>query len=179
MLPELASPTAHTKFDLELAIGEPVSKVWDAFVENASLWWPPTLYSVVEPQGFVVEPRVGGRLYERCASGEERLWFKVVSIEPQRSIGLSGQLCSPFGPPVISQWRVEFVPTEHGTLVRIAEDLIGDANASAGTATRAAWQTVFGAGLREYVEAQAGDDYERFTARFPGGGGLQDYLKTL
>jgi uncharacterized protein YndB with AHSA1/START domain len=180
MLPKVETKsTPHCKFDLELAIGEPVAKVWTAFVGNASLWWPPSLYSLAEPNGFVVEPRLGGRLYERNVNGEERDWFRVLGIEPEKSIDISGQLCSPYGPPTISRWRVEFVGTKHGTLVCIREDLIGEANAAAAESTRTAWHTVFGAGLRDYVEAQSGDEYRDFGNLGSGVNGLQDYLKSL
>ena len=71
--------------DFELGCGaEHAFEVWTA---RTSLWWPPT-HSVSMADGLrvTIEPRVGGRIFERTPEGVEHDWGEVTMWEPPRRL---------------------------------------------------------------------------------------------
>jgi hypothetical protein len=66
---------------------------FSVFVEQMETWWPPDHHIGAEPfQSIFVEPRVGGRWYERNAKGEACDWGKVWAWEPPSRVSLSWHL---------------------------------------------------------------------------------------
>lgn len=67
-----------------------VERAFSVFVEQMETWWPATHHLAKEPfELIVVEPRVGGRWYERSASGTEGEWGTVLGWDPPRSVRFS------------------------------------------------------------------------------------------
>ncbi len=58
------------------------------WTSRATAWWP-VAHTVSHERGaeIVFEPRVGGRIFERTASGEEIEWGEVTEWEPPRRLG--------------------------------------------------------------------------------------------
>jgi len=70
------------------------------FTERAGSWWPATHH--IAPQPFVavvMEPRVGGRWFERSAEGAECEWGHVLAWEPPSRVVLAWQLTA--------EWKYE------------------------------------------------------------------------
>jgi len=64
----------------------PVSRerAFDHFTAGIGRWWPLATHSVhgADARTAVIEPRVGGRLYERTADGREADWGEVRVWQP-------------------------------------------------------------------------------------------------
>src|SRR5581483_11251643 len=60
---------------IDLAV-EP-ARAFDVFTRHVRDWWKADV---------VIEPRVGGRWYERCADGSESEWARVVAYEPPKRL---------------------------------------------------------------------------------------------
>ncbi len=68
----------------------PVERAFSLFVERMETWWPASHQIGETPfQLIVVEPRVGGRWYERDAAGNQRDWGTVLRWEPPQRVTLS------------------------------------------------------------------------------------------
>ena len=70
------------------------------FTERAGSWWPATHH--IAPQPFVavvMEPRVGGRWFERSTEGAECEWGHVLAWEPPSRVVLAWQLTA--------EWKYE------------------------------------------------------------------------
>ena len=46
------------------------------------MWWPKSHSRSGDPERVVIEPRPGGRIYERTADGSEHDWGEVTAWEP-------------------------------------------------------------------------------------------------
>ena len=58
-------------------------RAFQVFTAGFGGWWPRTHYVGDSPlTGAVIEPRAGGRWYERDARGRESEWGTVLSYEP-------------------------------------------------------------------------------------------------
>jgi len=63
-----------------------VDHAFSTFTRRTSLWWPKSHSFSGDPSlEVVIEPRVGGRIFERTPGGEEHDWGEVTAWEePQR-----------------------------------------------------------------------------------------------
>lgn len=70
-----------------------VERAFSVFVEQMETWWPATHHIGKEPFALiVVEPRVGGRWYERSASGMDCEWGTVLRWDPPHAVTFSWHL---------------------------------------------------------------------------------------
>lgn len=72
-------PPLRLSFEVECA----VSTAFELWTSRIDAWWPPdhTASGAAETT-IVFEPRVGGRLYERTAAGDEIDWGEVTAWDP-------------------------------------------------------------------------------------------------
>jgi hypothetical protein len=73
----------------------PVERAFSIFVEQMETWWPATHHIAPNPfQSIIIEPRAGGRWYERDAQGNDCLWGFVRAWDPPGFVTLSWHLQS-------------------------------------------------------------------------------------
>ena len=67
-----------------------VERSFSVFVEQMETWWPATHHIGDTPfETIFVEPRVGGRWYERNAKGEQCDWGTVLAWDPPHLVRFS------------------------------------------------------------------------------------------
>jgi uncharacterized protein YndB with AHSA1/START domain len=82
-MPGKSSLTAIQK---SVTVARPVDAAFRAFVDIGT-WWPRThSYGEGRAKDIVLEPRVGGRFYERFTDGEEFVIGEVTTYEPPRRV---------------------------------------------------------------------------------------------
>jgi uncharacterized protein YndB with AHSA1/START domain len=65
-----------------------VAHAFDVWTARTSMWWPPDHTVSGGPKIEVtIEPRVGGRIFERTPDGTEHDWGEVTVWEPPRRLG--------------------------------------------------------------------------------------------
>jgi hypothetical protein len=81
--------------------------VW---ASRTSLWWPADHTVTGGPElEVVIEPRVGGRIFERTASGDEVDWGEVLVWEPPRRLAYLWHLRTDRADA--TEVEIAFVPT--------------------------------------------------------------------
>ena len=65
------SSVGLVRVELDIEIDASPDKVWNAIIDDIATWWPRDFYANAETKQFVIEPRVGGRLYEDAGDGAE------------------------------------------------------------------------------------------------------------
>jgi len=111
------------------------ARAFEVFTANMTRWWPIT--HTIRTSGapiaeVVLEPRVGGRWYERGTDGTECGWGHVIAWEPPNRVVLAWQINAEwkFDPSLISEVEVRFqaqgtdmtlVRLEHGKLEAFGE----------------------------------------------------------
>lgn len=117
----------------EIDVDAPAERVFRIFTERFDLWWPPSHHigqSALE--SITLEPREGGRWYERCADGTECQWGKVLAWQPPKRVLLAWQLDMQwqYDPALLTEVDVRFealgpkatrVVLEHRNLDRFGE----------------------------------------------------------
>lgn len=64
----------------------PAEHAFATWAERFGAWWPPSHTVSGDPAEIVLEPRVGGRIYERTRAGDEVDWGEITAWEPPRRI---------------------------------------------------------------------------------------------
>lgn len=89
-MPEAAAKVVVRK---SVRVSVPADLAFSVFVEQMETWWPASHHIGKNPfQSIIVEPRVGGRWYERDAQGNDCAWGFVRAWDPPRLVTLSWHL---------------------------------------------------------------------------------------
>ena len=70
----------------------PADRAFALFTEGYNSWWPGHHIGTAEMAEAVLEPRAGGRYYERGMDGSECEWGKVLACDPPRRIVVAWQI---------------------------------------------------------------------------------------
>ena len=84
--PELA-PEVHTSVTVKL----PRDEAFRLFTERMGSWWPTATHSVYDAEAVdvILEPGVGGRVYESTADGRTSEWGTVTVWQPVERVAMS------------------------------------------------------------------------------------------
>jgi uncharacterized protein YndB with AHSA1/START domain len=86
----MANTIAEAVVRKSVRVQAPVERAFTVFVEQMETWWPATHHIGKTPfETIFVEPRVGGRWYERNAEGSLCDWGTVLAWEPPHRVALS------------------------------------------------------------------------------------------
>jgi uncharacterized protein YndB with AHSA1/START domain len=95
-----------------ITVNAPVAHVFSTFTANQNDWWPRN-HHIGKSDRFtaIVEPRVGGRWFERNEDGSECDWGRVLVWEEPKRIVLSWDLNAEFryDPTLNTEVEVRFI----------------------------------------------------------------------
>jgi uncharacterized protein YndB with AHSA1/START domain len=134
----------------------PQEYAFELFTERIHSWWPHESHSPADerPESTTFEPRVGGRLYDRTANGEEHEWATVLVWEPPARFVVDWHV-SPGRPS--TELEVRFVPEGDGTRVELEHrgwERYGDEAAETYASYNGGWETV----LKPFVAAASQEE---------------------
>jgi uncharacterized protein YndB with AHSA1/START domain len=107
-----------------VAVQAPPAVAWRVFTEKMGAWWPLDTHKIGKATAVaaVIEPRAGGRWYERGDDGSTCDWGRVLSWEPHSRLVLSWDISADWQPdPTLkTEIEVRFIGDgENGTLVEL------------------------------------------------------------
>ena len=108
----------------EITVQAAPEKAFKVFTEGFDGWWPRS-HSIAEPdmEEAIIEPRAGGRWYERGVDGSECDWGQVLAYDPPHRLMLSWHLNGEWAydpdPAHASEIEVTFTPDGDGTRVQL------------------------------------------------------------
>jgi uncharacterized protein YndB with AHSA1/START domain len=78
----------------QITIETSAARAFRVFTEDIGAWWPLATHHIGAhpPETAVIEPRVGGRWFERAADGAECPWGRVLVWDPPARLVLSWQV---------------------------------------------------------------------------------------
>jgi uncharacterized protein YndB with AHSA1/START domain len=102
-----------------LTVAAPLALAFEVFTGHIASWWPMASHHIGEADcaAVSIEPRVGGRWYERGVDGVECVWGRVLLWEPPRRVVLVWQLDAQwrFDPALHTEVDVSFTVIDAGT----------------------------------------------------------------
>lgn len=86
---------------------------WRVFTEKMGTWWPLAHYKIGKAKAVdaILEPRVGGRWYERGDDGSTCMWGSVLAWEPTTRLVLSWDITADwqYDPELKTEIEVRFI----------------------------------------------------------------------
>ena len=130
--------------ELEFDVAAPTQHAFEMWTARIDLWWPRG-HTVSRDQAaaIVLEPRPGGRIFERTPDGAEHPWGEVLEWEPPNRLVYLWHLM--FDRSQATEVEVTFTDRGDATAVRIRQtgfERLGAAGAARRERTRAGWQAV-------------------------------------
>lgn len=87
---------------------------WRVFTEQMGTWWPLANYKIGKAKAVdaVIEPRLGGRWYERGEDGSTCDWGTVLAWEPPSRLVLSWDITADwqYDPNLKTEIEIRFIP---------------------------------------------------------------------
>jgi uncharacterized protein YndB with AHSA1/START domain len=107
-----------------VSVQAPREVAWRVFTEQMATWWPLAMYKIGKAAAVdaVIEPRVGGRWYERGEDGTTCDWGRVLAWEPHARLVLTWDITADwqYDPALQTEIEVRFIAEgEAGTRVEL------------------------------------------------------------
>ncbi len=117
-------PSAAVVVRKSVVVAAPLAIAFEVFAAHIDTWWPLASHHIgdAECAAVVIEPRPGGRWYERGVNGVECVWGHVLLWEAPRRVVLVWQLSATFDfdPSIHTEVDVRFtVVDDHTTRVEL------------------------------------------------------------
>jgi uncharacterized protein YndB with AHSA1/START domain len=130
---------------METTVTSPVDDAFRVFTKEIGTWWPVEEHSIggERVEDVVIEPGVGGRVYERLVGGEERDWGEVLEWDEPHKLVLSWHPNA--DRPAATEVEVRFDTVEGGTRVSLEHrgwERLGADAAEARESYRTGWPGV-------------------------------------
>ena len=92
-----------------LVVQAPQAVAWRVFTEKMGTWWPLSNYKIGKANAVdaIIEPRVGGRWYERGDDGSTCDWGTVLAWEPTSRLVLSWDIDANWQPDPSLKTEIE------------------------------------------------------------------------
>jgi uncharacterized protein YndB with AHSA1/START domain len=101
-----------------IVVRAPQDRAFAVFTEGMSSWWPLESHVIGEKPvaEAVIEPRAGGRWFERAESGTECDWGRVLAWEPPHRVVLSWEISPDWrhDPEIHTEVEVRFHAEDEG-----------------------------------------------------------------
>jgi len=133
------------------------ARAFELFARDLALWWPlQQFHTGPDPATCAIEPRVGGRVFERAANGHETSWGTIVAYDPPHRLAFSW-IVGGLSPDEAQLVNISFTPEGSGTRVELTHsgwEKLGDAAASLRERYDRGWATLIERCYAEYANAQ-------------------------
>jgi uncharacterized protein YndB with AHSA1/START domain len=97
-----------------IVVNAPQEVAWRVFTEKIGTWWPLAQYKIGKANAVdaVIEPRIGGRWYERGDDGSTCGWGSVLGWEPPSRLLLSWDINADwqYDPALKTELEICFIP---------------------------------------------------------------------
>jgi uncharacterized protein YndB with AHSA1/START domain len=105
----------ETTVETAVTVSAPAVRAFEVFTAEMASWWPPEHHLVDgELDRMVVEPFVGGRIYDVATNGNECCWARVLAYDPPKTFVFSWDIALDWkvetDPEKASEVHVSFIP---------------------------------------------------------------------
>jgi uncharacterized protein YndB with AHSA1/START domain len=139
-----------------ISIAVPVERAFRVFTDSFNTWWPREYHiGKADMAEAVVEPREGGRWYERGVDGSECDWGRVLAWDPPHRLVLTWQ--------INGQWQFDPDP-EHASEIEVRFTADGPGQTRVDLEHRHLDRLVDGQALRDGITG--GGDWTHILERF-------------
>ena len=132
----------------KVTVNAPIERAFRIFTESFTTWWPADYHiGEADMAEAIIEPREGGRWYERGVDGSECDWGHVLAWEPPHRLVVTWQ--------INGQWQFDPDP-EHASEIEVRFTPDGPGQTTVEVEHRLLERLIDGQALREGIEGGGG-----------------------
>lgn len=146
--------TRTINISLEIPIMAKIDIVWHCLLQDVNLWWRKDFYTSSRTKEFIIEPKVGGRMYEDYGNNEGLLWAEVIVIDSPNVIEFKGHLSPQFGGPAMSFMKLSLQENGETTILSLSDTVFGDVNDNTKKELSSGWKMLYEDTFKKYVESK-------------------------
>jgi DNA-binding transcriptional ArsR family regulator/uncharacterized protein YndB with AHSA1/START domain len=148
-----ATPLSSYTVNLDIPIQANAKAVWRAMTQDIGKWWPSHFFSNAKAKKFVMECKVGGRVYEDWGKKTGGEWGRLIVYQPNEKIIWAG---THFGGGA-KNWGNFFVTIQleeqgEGTVLKFEDSGFGMLDEGMRGSLESGWKELYGQHLKEYLE---------------------------
>jgi uncharacterized protein YndB with AHSA1/START domain len=144
----MSAPTTIPPLQGTVTVGVPVDHAFRVFTDSIHTWWPAQYHiGQADMDRAILEPREGGRWYEKGVDGSECDWGRVLAWEPPRRLVVTWQ--------INGQWQFDPDP-EHASEIEVRFTPDGPEQTTVELEHRHLERLVDGQALREGIQGGGG-----------------------
>lgn len=129
------------------------SVVWKALTKKINAWWPVHFYSSDKTKAFVVEPEVGGRVFEDAGKGRGAEWARIIAYQPNEKLIWTGNHFGSAGKNFGHFFLTLLLKAnDTGTTLSVEDSGYGMLHETISESLESGWRELFCQHLKEYVE---------------------------
>jgi len=151
------------RIEQQVTIDAPPARVFEALTKQISAWWGRPYVIGNGARDLIVEPKVGGRVYEDWGNGAGALWGTVTGLRKPEHIEWTGRLG--MGGAVLGVVAYNLEPRGKGTLLKLSHRATGEVTPDTEKNYGGGWQDLLGTRLRAFVERGERQGLRKGTAR--------------
>lgn len=150
----MQAQTNTINIDLQIPINAKIEVVWRCLVNDINIWWSKDFYTSPKTINFILEPFVGGRMYEDYGDNNGLLWANVIVVDAPNVLELKGHLSPQFGGPAISFMKLTLSEENKITTLNLTETTMGMVTENTKKQLTEGWKMIYGDAFKSYVESQ-------------------------
>jgi uncharacterized protein YndB with AHSA1/START domain len=116
--PDISTGTDPNSVRKEVTVNAAREVAWRVFTQKLGTWWPLAHYKIGKAKAVdaILEPRVGGRWYERGEDGSSCDWGTVLAWEPCSRLVLSWDISADWqhDPELKTEIEIRFIERGEG-----------------------------------------------------------------
>jgi uncharacterized protein YndB with AHSA1/START domain len=142
--------------ELEITIRAPIERVWQALVHETGRWWLRDFYTDAAAQNFIIEPTLGGKMYEDWGQGEGLIWANVVGVKAPRLLELSGVSAPAWGGPNTHFHSFKLEAKGQMTQLQFTDAVHGRTDDANAESLKSGWEMLLGEAFKAHCESAGG-----------------------
>ena len=140
------------KYQFDIAINQPASRVWTVMFEQINEWWMSDFRALGSDSVMSLEAKTGATLLENGADGSSLEWYRVQMCIPGKSLYLVGYMAPDWGGPTTSMLKLSVAEDGGNCVLTVSDALVGKVNEAAAKSAQNGWLELFGSGLKQFTE---------------------------
>lgn len=140
------------KYEFEVPIKRPASKVWSLMTDKINSWWMNDFRALGEGSTMSLNAHTGGMLVEQNQNGDSLEWYRVQMCQPEKALYLNGYLAPDWGGPTLSMLKLALEPEEGACVLKVSDALMGNVTEASAKSAQSGWEMMFRDGLGHFAE---------------------------
>ena len=151
----MEKPARTIEIKMEIPIAANQELVWDCLAQDMSIWWRKDFYTSPNTEKMILEPWVGGRMYEDYGDNNGLLWANVIVMNKPHVMEFRGHMTPQFGGPATTFTKLSLKEDGDQTILTLENTVFGAISEGTEDSLSGGWKMLYEDAFKSYAETKA------------------------